>query len=370
MKKHLFISLLVVLLGFIFCLNGCSSELPEKFLSKRALCLKPNDEFILKANLGERAYNAKNIYWASTDPTVVSLSTPSNNSVTIKALSLGQCNVTLFVDSRPISSCRIIVDDDGTVKILAIGNSFSEDALEQHLYDIVNAEGINIVIGNMYIGGCSIERHWQNASTDAAEYNYRKIVEGKKKATDKIKISQAIADENWDYISFQQASHFSGIFSTYEKDLPSLVKYVKDENKKSGTQYVLHQTWAYSNNSTHDGFRNYNNNQITMYKEIVSAISKASCLTGIGTIIPVGTAIQNGRTSFVGDHFCRDGYHLDYQIGRYTASCTWAEKLLGLNILTNPYMPIQLTLDEILIARISAHYAINQPNEVSCLKGW
>ncbi len=28
-------------------------------------------------------------------------------------------------------------------------------------------------------------------------------------------------------------------------------------------------------------------------------------------IIPTGTAIQNARTSFVGDHMNRDGYHLD-----------------------------------------------------------
>lgn len=37
-------------------------------------------------------------------------------------------------------------------------------------------------------------------------------------------------------------------------------------------------------------------------------------------IIPTGTAIQNARTSFVGDHMNRDGYHLDLKIGRYTAA--------------------------------------------------
>lgn len=369
MRKYLFVSIFIIVLSFVFSLEGYSSELPKDILSHRALCLKPNDEFVLKANLGQRAEDIKKTYWTASDPSIISLNNQSNSSVTVKALKLGQCNVTLFADSRPISSCRVIVDDDGVIKILAIGNSFSEDALEQHLYNIVKAEGINIVIGNMYIPGCSIERHWQNASSDAAAYSYRKIVKGEKRTTDNFKISQAIANENWDHISFQQASHFSGIFSTYEKDLPSLVKYVKEKVKKEDTQFILHQTWSYANSSTHDGFRNYNNDQMTMYRSIVSAVSKASDLMGIKTIVPVGTAIQNGRTSFVGDHFNLDGYHLNLEIGRYTASCTWAEKLLGIKILSNSYYPEKMTLDEILVARLSAHYAISKPDEVSSLTG-
>lgn len=55
-----------------------------------------------------------------------------------------------------------------------------------------------------------------------------------------------------------------------------------------------------------------------MYHSIVKAVDKASKLTKIKMIIPTGTAIQNARTSFVGDHMNRDGYHLDLKIGRYT----------------------------------------------------
>ena len=38
-----------------------------------------------------------------------------------------------------------------TVKILAIGNSFSADAVEQELYGLFEAVGQKVVIGNMYI---------------------------------------------------------------------------------------------------------------------------------------------------------------------------------------------------------------------------
>ena len=54
-----------------------------------------------------------------------------------------------------------------TVRILAIGNSFSEDAVEEHLYNLAKEEGVPVIIGNMYIGGCPLERHVNNARKDA-----------------------------------------------------------------------------------------------------------------------------------------------------------------------------------------------------------
>lgn len=36
------------------------------------------------------------------------------------------------------------------IKILAIGNSFSQDAVEQYLYELANAEGIPVIIVNKF----------------------------------------------------------------------------------------------------------------------------------------------------------------------------------------------------------------------------
>ena len=82
------------------------------------------------------------------------------------------------------------------------------------------------------------------------------------------------------------------------------------------------------------GFKNYDQNQMKMYTSIVNAVKKAANLVGIKKIIPSGTAIQNARTSFIGDHMNRDGYHLDLTIGRYTAACTWFEALTHQNVWT------------------------------------
>ena len=51
------------------------------------------------------------------------------------------------------------------IKVLAIGNSFSEDAVEQYLYELAASQGDSLVIGNAYIGGCSLEMHLDNLKT-------------------------------------------------------------------------------------------------------------------------------------------------------------------------------------------------------------
>lgn len=44
------------------------------------------------------------------------------------------------------------------IKILAIGNSFSQDAT-QFIHDIAKADGVDTKVVNLYIGGCSLQRH-------------------------------------------------------------------------------------------------------------------------------------------------------------------------------------------------------------------
>ena len=59
-----------------------------------------------------------------------------------------------------------------TISVLAIGNSFSVDGM-QYLYDILKESGIEtVVLGNLYIGSCSLSTHASNFSTNSASYTY------------------------------------------------------------------------------------------------------------------------------------------------------------------------------------------------------
>lgn len=252
-----------------------------------------------------------------------------------------------------------------TVRILAIGNSFSQDAVEQYLHELAEAEGISTIIGNMFIGGCSLERHVKNARDNAPAYAYRKIgTDGKKREKGKMSLEAVLADEDWDYVSLQQASPFSGMYETYEASLPELIEYVKARLPKK-TKLMLHQTWAYASTSKHSGFKNYNCNQLTMYQAIANAVKKAAKANKIKIVIPSGTAIQNARTSFIGDHLNRDGYHLDVKIGRYTAACTWFERIFKHNVVGNPYAPEGLDEARKAVAQKAAHAAVKHPYKVT-----
>lgn len=265
-----------------------------------------------------------------------------------------------------LCSFHLTVLGGEAIRILAIGNSFSEDAVENYLHELGQSDGVTLIIGNMYIGGCSLERHWTNAKTDSLAYAYRKIdASGIKKNTERVSISQAIQDEDWDYITFQQVSQNSGIYDTYFPYLTDLLEYVKSKVTNQKVKYAMHMTWAYAQNSTHGGFANYEKNQAIMYNAITETVPAVAKTAGIDIIIPSGTAIQNARTSVIGDNLCRDGFHLDYNIGRYIAACTWYEKLTGNVVIGNSYKPSSVSVLYADIAQHAAHNAVEFPTNVT-----
>ena len=254
---------------------------------------------------------------------------------------------------------------DGILRILAIGNSFSQDAVEQYLYELFDAADQKVIIGNLYIGGCSLERHWSNTSNGKTDYYYRKIVDGVKTETKNTTILHGLTDEPWDIISLQQASGLSGKYETYTPYLPNLISWVRQNAPKKDFRLAWHQTWAYASSSDHSAFPDYDRNQMTMYRAIVECTKNALKDNHFDLLIPSGTAVQNGRTSLIGDAYNRDGYHLETTYGRYTAACTWFEAIMGQSVVGNGYAPE--TVDELheAIAQNAAHLAVLQPYAVT-----
>lgn len=256
--------------------------------------------------------------------------------------------------------------NDGIIRILAIGNSFSEDAIEQYFYELAEAAGQKIIVGNLYYPGCSLERHANNVKNNISDYKYRKIVDGVKTETPETTIATALTDESWDYVSVQQASHFSGKTATYEPYLSEVLDFVR-KHVRTDTKIMFHMTWAYSKDSNHGAFPDYGKDQMRMYREIVAATQAADKIEKFDIIIPSGTAIQNARTSKLGDTLNRDGYHLQLTYGRYTAACTWYEAIFGKSVVGNSYVPSTMSELEKRIAQEAAHAAILNPYTVTDL---
>lgn len=252
-----------------------------------------------------------------------------------------------------------------TLRVLAIGNSFSVDAVENNLHEIAVADGSVLVIGNMYIGGCSLERHHRNMKADADAYSYRKVsADGKRTVREATSLSFALADETWDVVTLQQSSPLSGKLETYEPFLGELYAYVHEAAPSA--KIMWHQTWAYSANATHKAFPDYDMSTQKMYEAIVSA-SRSVCERYGMEIIPSGTAVQNMRGTAFRDNVTRDGYHLNQTAGRYIAAMTWYESLTGRDVTDNSYQGTRLEPERAALARKAAHMAVASPYAVTDL---
>lgn len=253
--------------------------------------------------------------------------------------------------------------EDGTLKILSIGNSFSVDS-QEWLYQIAKSIGVKrVVLGNLYIGGCTLATHLSNARNDASAYTYYTNEDGSWMTNENYQIDTAVMSENWDYITFQQASGYSGLADTYD-DLQSLIDIVEPLCPKA--KLVWNMTWAYQTGSTHVDFVNYGNNQTTMYTSIVNAVqTKILTNDDIDRVIPVGTAIQNARTSYLGDALTRDGFHLTYGVGRYIAGLCFAYGMTGLPIDSISYKAEGVTGGEKMVALEAVKNAFQNPYQVT-----
>ena len=255
------------------------------------------------------------------------------------------------------------------IRVLAIGNSFSEDVVEQHVHELGKAQGSTIVVGNLYIGGCSIQKHLNNLRSESKAYRYRKIDEnGKKTTVKKVSLQYGLADETWDYVMVQQVSGFGGLYLSFEKFLPEYMKRLRAE-LPNNPKFIIMQTWAYQSDSQHQNFAIYDYNQAKMYKAVVKTYDKIfkDKQYGFHALVPNGTAVQNGRTYF-GDILTRDGFHLDKKIARYLGACTMCEVLLGKSVVGNTYRPYWLSAEDALVAQKSAHAAVLKPTKVTKIK--
>lgn len=252
------------------------------------------------------------------------------------------------------------------IRLLAIGNSFSEDAVEQNLYELCLEDGDTLLIGDAYQSGYSLKMHWEDVESHKRNIEYCKVIKGKRYIYKNYSLDSILTDEPWDIVTFQQASQDAGDISTYEPYLTSLLKHCQAKVLNPNVRFGFQQTWAYAKSSTHPGFARYGKDQLYMYKSIVSAVNKAVRQhPHISFIVPSGTAVQNARTSSIGDNMNRDGFHLNYTIGRYTVACAWSEIITGKSSIGKYYCPKGVSAELRLIGQRAAHAAVLNPNGIT-----
>lgn len=224
------------------------------------------------------------------------------------------------------------------MKVLAIGNSFSEDAL-YYLHDICQAAGISCKAVNLYIGGCSLKQHQENfmSGERAYEYQLNGMPQGRM-----VSSREVLEEEKWDYILTQQASHDSGLWETYEPWLTYFTEGLRRCCPEA--EILLQKTWAYEKDSGHDAFLRYHCSQEEMYEMLSICYEKASQKTGV-RLIPSADVIQavrkeKGFRYELGEQsLCRDGFHMHMIYGRFLLGALLFSFLTENDIMGNSFLP-------------------------------
>ncbi|MBR6790664.1 MAG: DUF4886 domain-containing protein [Oscillospiraceae bacterium] len=231
------------------------------------------------------------------------------------------------------------------LKVLCIGNSFSQDAT-RYLEGVASGGPVPLIARNLYIGGCSLERHANNLRRLAFEYEYQKdavhmfktIIPGRKNG---VSIRMALEMDEWDVVTVQQVSQLSGIYESYFPYLSEVLSVVRE--KAPQAQIMFHSTWAYEIDSDHPHYGNYDRDQQKMYDAIQDVTARISSEFGL-PVLPTGRLIQTLRGLKPFDYaggglsLNRDGFHLS-PYGRYAAALLWYKQLTGCSVKDNTFVP-------------------------------
>ena len=241
--------------------------------------------------------------------------------------------VSLILSISLISQATAQTKDDGTLRILAIGNSFSDDGTEYLPALLENLNVENVEVARLYVGGCTLEQHVNFYDNSEAAYKFYLSKAGENKwmeNPEKVTMQYALAMGEWDIITMQQASGFSGMYDSYTPYLGRLIEAVKKAQPQA--ELVWHMTWSYSSDSNHKHYKHYNNDQQQMNSAIDNCLHTLLAeFDEIERIIPSGTAVKSLRKSAINNYpkdLTRDGFHMGHGAGRYALACTWYETLV------------------------------------------
>ena len=248
-------------------------------------------------------------------------------------------------------------DKDKPLKVLMIGNSFSISCLG-HLPQVAEASGHRLDLASLYIGGCSLERHWNNvvaASTNATfkPYRFDRFVDGRR-VVEKgaANIPDALVMDKWDVVTVQQCSHKSWDKASYHPWGDNLVAKIRELAPQA--KILVQETWSYP--PWDKRLKKFGFDQVEMYARLHDAYAAFAKKYGFG-IIPVGTAAEicEDRNAL----FTKPDFHFNHEEGEYLQALVWDAAIFGFKINQScDYRPEGMSdarADELMTAAIRAN---------------
>ena len=216
------------------------------------------------------------------------------------------------------------------MKVLSIGNSFSQDAT-RYLHDIAKADGIALETANLYIGGCPLDRHYRNMFTGAKAYELQ--YDGHMTGFF-VSLDDALLNRSWDVVTLQQVSSRSFDKASYTPYIQALAEHVRA--CQPDAKLLIHQTWAYEAGSDKLLLTAGYDTPEKMLADIRAAYSDAAAEIRADGIIPsgelMGKLLEQGIPKV---H--RDTYHASLGLGRYALGLLWYRMLTGNSVMDNTF---------------------------------
>lgn len=231
------------------------------------------------------------------------------------------------------------------MNVLAIGNSFSRNALH-YLHGIAEADGFDLTAVNLYIGGCTLERHRELSRT--GERAYELDYNGQQT---KFRVSslEALENRQWDFISLQQQSWRSADYATFQPDLGELSAYVSEH--APGVPQVLFETWAYDKSSSLLWEQLRMTDPHEMLAAVREAYRQAAGAIGAACVIPGGEVMMALSDAGIVPHHS-DCFHAGHGAGEYALALTWYRTLTKRSVLGNGFRNFEVPIDEDTVRKI------------------
>lgn len=255
-----------------------------------------------------------------------------------------------------------------TVRLLTIGNSFSQDATA-FLGNLAAADGNRLILKTANIGGSPLQLHWEKAELHDRDPNHPDGL-----YRDGRSLKMILLDGPHDFVTIQQRSYISHDITTYRPYAARLQAYVKQHAPQA--ELLLHQTWAYRRDDpqfTAKPKPGDPRTQQEMYDKLAQAYRAIAAELGV-RLIPVGDAFfaadsdpqwgfrvdprfdvdratppnlpDQTHSLHVGlkwlqpanqsPRLSMDGHHAS-PAGRYLAACVWYEVLFKTSCLGNRF---------------------------------
>ena len=276
-----------------------------------------------------------------------------------------------------------------TIRLLTVGNSFSQNATRQ-LGNLVTNAGHVLIHQPIVVGGASMELHWGRAAAFEKDPTSTNGLYGKQS------LKQHLVAQPWDFVTIQQASIKSHDAATYRPFAKQLHDYIKQHAPKA--EVLMHQTWAYRVDDPRFKVAapkaGEPKTQAEMYEQLTRAYSTIAAELGIRRL-PVGDAfyladtdekwgyrpdtkfdftsndenlLPNQKHSLhIGWRWAKgksgktalgmDGHHAN-AAGEYLGACVWFEVLYGESVVGNGFVTPGLDKAHARFLQETAHRAV------------